>query len=110
MVNRGNPPSGCHMAAVAFISSRQMCSRLASSHFIIVAAVAVAGYITVIKSGASPCTVSVAVIASVTADNVFSMFARGAAVVMALYALKRCALVRSVNVAAGAVYRLVRSG
>ena len=92
------------MAAVAFVSSRQMCSRLTGSHFIIVAAAAWAGDIAMIKPGACPCLVSVAVIASVTADNMFNMLARGAAVVMALYALNRRALVLSVNVAAGAVY------
>jgi len=69
------------------------------SCFIIVAAAAWAGYIAVIKPGASPCPVSVAVIASVTAGNMFSMFARSTAVVMAQYAFKRCVLVDSANVA-----------
>ena len=81
-----------------------MCSRFTGSYFIVVAAAAIAGYIAMIKPGSSPCSVSVAVIASVTADNMFNMLARGAAVVMALYALKRRALVLFVNVAAGAVY------
>ena len=82
----------------------------ANSYFIIVAAAAGAAYIGMIKPGAFPCPVSVAVIASVIADNMFIMFARGEAVVMALCALKRCALVLSANVAAGAVQILMTAG
>jgi hypothetical protein len=91
------------MAVVAFISSWWMCSRFTGSLFFIVTAAAIVGYIAVIKPGACPCPVSVTVIASVTATNVFSMFSRCTAVVMAQSALKRCALVSSVNVAAGTV-------
>ena len=80
-----------------------MFGRFTCSLFIIVTAAAIAGYIAVIKSGATPCAVSVTVIASVTAGNVSNVFARDATVVMAQSALKRCALVYSANVAAGAV-------
>jgi len=70
---------------------------------IIVAVLARSHDVTVIKPGAHPGLVGVAVIASITADNMFSVLAGGAAVVMAQYALERCALEHTANVAAGAV-------
>lgn len=54
MVKRSTLPSSCYMAAVAFNSGRYMCGRLADSCYIIVAAAAWAGYVDVVKSGASP--------------------------------------------------------
>ncbi len=57
----------------------------------------------VVIPGASPGFIGVAVVASITADNMFRVLAGGAAVVMAQYALKRCALEHSANVTAGAV-------
>ena len=57
----------------------------------------------VVKPGASPGFIGVAVVTSITADNMFRVFAGSAAVVMAQYALKRRALEHSANVTAGAV-------
>jgi len=68
-----------------------------------VTAIAWCHYVTVIKPGAYPGPVGVAVIASVTAGNMLHVLAGGTAVVMAQYALKWRALEHSANVAAGAV-------
>lgn len=59
--------------------------------------------VAVVISRTSPGLVGVTVIASIAADNMFRVLAGGAAVVVAEYALKRCALEHSADVAAGAV-------
>ena len=70
---------------------------------IVVAALAWAHDVDVVKPGASPGLIGVTVITSITADNMLRVLTRGAAVVMAQYALKRRALEHSANVTAGAV-------
>ena len=63
------------MAAVAFVSSRYVCGRLADSYYIIVAAAAWTSDINVVKPGASPGNGIVADVALGQCGNVLWCFA-----------------------------------
>ena len=93
------------------ISGREyVCWGFADCNMIVVTALAGVNDIDVVKPGAFPGLIGVAIVANIAAGNMCRVLARCATVVMAQHALKRSAPELASDVAAGAVKKCMSAG